>query len=509
MRLLACSCWLLALWRGAAAAAAGDAECHDGSDAGSEQCTDELGRFLEWLEEGGATLHPSLTVRPSAAGIRGLHATADLKEGEELAVVPRELWLHKSNAARSRVGPLLRTIQAQASRLPKHTSLLIFLVHERLLGADSFWAHYFEWLPQRYDELPLSWPPERREALLARHPGLGRWLHHEQWAYAETEFDLLRRVVFDDLPDLFPGGSAALRAAYDWAYCTIHSRGHSSGLSTGEELFAVIPFLDTPNHADDAGGTRGDLAQVPVQAPGAVGEAEGEAVAFRLVANRPYASGEELRISYDNATECHLEMLAQYGFSTPGRGPRGRDCFHITIEPEEVLSESAGGEEDYRYALVAAEPELGPRLRRVYSWSLREGETPRSALALLRLLLLPPAASLSATFQTALSAPGFSARDPIVSGHGAAHDSGHEAAVWEALGQVIRAHTAEGPAEGRAMASAEDTLVEEWAAPAAVGAARVGDVLQRKVKHQLRKLRRSKGKKKKNKKAQAEHLEPE
>ena len=131
---------------------------------------------------------------PSAAGIRGLHATADLKEGEELAVVPRELWLHKSNAARSRVGPLLRTIQAQASRLPKHTSLLIFLVHERLLGADSFWAHYFGWLPQRYDELPLSWPPERREALLARHPGLGRWLHHEQWAYAETEFDLLRRA---------------------------------------------------------------------------------------------------------------------------------------------------------------------------------------------------------------------------------------------------------------------------------------------------------------------------
>ena len=59
------------------------------------------------------------------------------------------------------------------------------------------------------------------------------------------------------------------------------------------------------------------------------------------------------------------------------------------------------------------------------------------------------------------------------------------------------------------MACAEDTLVEEWAAPAAAGAARVGDVLQRKVKHQLRKLRRSKGKKKKNKKAQAEHLEPE
>ena len=50
------------------------------------------------------------------------------------------------------------------------------------------------------------------------------------------------------------------------------------------------------------------------------------------------------------------------------------------------------------------------------------------------------------------------------------------------------------------MAGAEDTLVEEWAAPAAAGAARVGDALQRKVKHQLRKLRRGKGKKNKNKK---------
>jgi hypothetical protein len=281
-------------------------------------------RFLSWLAEGGASIHPSLRVRAAVAtGVRGLHTNDPLGVGTELAVVPRRLWLDDSTAAASGVGPLLKEIKKQATRLPQHTSLLIFLVHERLLGAKSFWASYFDWLPQAYTDLPENWPDHRRNALLTRLPsGITEWVAHEHWSYAETEFDLLKRIVFEPKPEFFPHRDpATLRAAYDWAYGTIHSRGHSgqgaAGTSVdGVELFAVIPFLDTANHANAAAGVDGDMAQVPVSAAENGGEA-----AIRLSANRPYGAGDELHVAYDNITGCHSKMLSMYGFSE--RDPHG------------------------------------------------------------------------------------------------------------------------------------------------------------------------------------------
>ena len=222
---------------------------------------DSATELLSWLAANGATLHPSLAVRMSeATGIRGLHAEAPLAVGTELARVPRSLWLDDSTAVTSGVGPLLVEIKAQATRLPQHTSLLIFLLHERLRGEASFWSAYFAFLPQAYpvrptkttstarpprllpavnvshswlvvqrQELLASWPDARRTALLSAVPrGLAEWIAHEHWSYSETEFDLLRRIVFEPHPTLFPAkDQAALRAAYEWAYGTIHSRGHS------------------------------------------------------------------------------------------------------------------------------------------------------------------------------------------------------------------------------------------------------------------------------------------
>ena len=151
-------------------------------------------------------------------GIRGLHTEAALAAGAELARVPRTLWLDDSTAATSAVGPLLLQIKAQATRLPQHTSLLIFLLHERLLGSASFWSTYFAFLPQAYPELPASWPDYRRTALLSVVPrGLAEWIAHEHWSYSETEFDLLRRIVFEPHPILFPVKDPAhLKTAYDW-----------------------------------------------------------------------------------------------------------------------------------------------------------------------------------------------------------------------------------------------------------------------------------------------------
>lgn len=71
-------------------------------------------KFLEWLEDGGAILHPSVKIRASSAtGIRGLNTDVDLAADEELAVVPRTLWLDERAAMLSKVGPLLAEIKSQ------------------------------------------------------------------------------------------------------------------------------------------------------------------------------------------------------------------------------------------------------------------------------------------------------------------------------------------------------------------------------------------------------------
>lgn len=147
--------------------------------------------FFSWLAEGGATIHPSLSLRQGATtGVRGLHTDEPLAVDTELAYVPRALWLDDSTAANSAVGPLLGKIREQTSRLPQHTSLLIFLVHEKLIGTQSLWARYFDWLPQAYHDLPTSWSDRRRNAMLAAVPrGIVEWIAHEHWSYSETEFD--------------------------------------------------------------------------------------------------------------------------------------------------------------------------------------------------------------------------------------------------------------------------------------------------------------------------------
>lgn len=147
--------------------------------------------FFDWLAEGGATVHPSLSLRLGKdTSVRGLHTDKPLAADVELARVPRGLWLDDSTAATSAVGPLLAEIRKQTSRLPQHTSLLIFLVHEKLIGAGSFWARYFDWLPHSYPDLPSSWSDRRRNAMLAAVPrGVVEWVAHEHWSYSETEFD--------------------------------------------------------------------------------------------------------------------------------------------------------------------------------------------------------------------------------------------------------------------------------------------------------------------------------
>lgn len=245
---------------------------------------------------------------------------------------------------------------------------------------------------------------------------------------------MLKRIVFDPKPQLFPQKHPnALRNAYNWAYGTIHSRGHSGQRAAaakvdGTELFAVIPFLDTMNHANSAGGVVGGLAQVPVSTEESGGEA-----AMKLLTNREYSAGEELHVSYDNTTSCHVKLLSMYGFTDPHER---RDCFHLSIHPDKVLEQPQGVDEDYRYQLLqqqglAGRYEIGGLSRgRPLMWSLHENEMPVEALASIRILRLPSADRLSSALLTTLQASNFDAKSEF--------EGVDELSVWDTLEIVVR-----------------------------------------------------------------------
>lgn len=307
-----------------------------------------------------------------------------------------------------------------------------------------------------YGELPTSWFEGRKEKLVQRAPaGITQWLMLEHWLYTENEWDLLEGLVFSKNEELFPEKVKGMRRqAYNWAYGTFQSRGHSSD---GAELLAIIPFLDSLNHNPSAAGEFGDLAQAPLRRNGP----DLPPTDVRLVTNRAYAAGDELHVAYDNVTKCHAQMLASYGF-TDGR--QERDCFHLHLETATLLSdeeqETAKDQaergrgpipeenDDYRnellrsinggssrpvsttprnmppecllpswrwggHSFIAADGWTGNTILQAYNWLLREGDLPRDMIATVRLLLLPPPDGVSDELEDALSAEDFNPRHPI------------------------------------------------------------------------------------------------
>ena len=128
LRIAAVSCTMLplalalALCLARASTAQEQPACDAPSSAGDAAACEPLREeFLDWLNEGGAKIHPALEIRVSEqSGRRGLNTNAPLDEGTELASVQRKLWLYEAVALESPVGDLRRghTSGQRGARLP-------------------------------------------------------------------------------------------------------------------------------------------------------------------------------------------------------------------------------------------------------------------------------------------------------------------------------------------------------------------------------------------------------
>ncbi|KAI5365138.1 putative SET domain, rubisco LSMT, substrate-binding domain superfamily [Septoria linicola] len=114
--------------------------------------------FLTWLKNNGATISPNIQLadlRDRAAG-RGVVATKDIAEDEELFSIPRASILTTETS----------DLPANVRKEIDHPwlSLILVMVYEYLKSTDSSWKPYFDLLPEQFDSL-MFWSDDELQLL--------------------------------------------------------------------------------------------------------------------------------------------------------------------------------------------------------------------------------------------------------------------------------------------------------------------------------------------------------
>ncbi|CZT21365.1 related to SET domain protein [Ramularia collo-cygni] len=115
-------------------------------------------RFLTWLKGNGATISSRIQLadlRSSGAG-RGIVATENLSEDEELFSIPRSSILTVETSSLPEA--------AQKEINDPWLSLIVAMVYEYLRGSESQWKSYFDVLPENFDSL-MYWTDDDLEHL--------------------------------------------------------------------------------------------------------------------------------------------------------------------------------------------------------------------------------------------------------------------------------------------------------------------------------------------------------
>lgn len=180
---------------------------------------------------------------------RGLQAQKTIKPGELIISLPESCLITTSTVLDSYLG---QYIKSWKSRLSSVLVLCVFLVCERDRGKESEWFPYINALPTTYTcpacyadgviaLLPTgvqSRASEQREAV--------REIHSSNQEFFRSLWPILSRPVEEVLT------YEALR----WAWCSVNTRSvflsrPPSHFLSGQDVYALAPFLDLLNHRPD------------------------------------------------------------------------------------------------------------------------------------------------------------------------------------------------------------------------------------------------------------------
>ncbi|KAM3862899.1 SET domain-containing protein 4-like [Diretmus argenteus] len=180
---------------------------------------------------------------------RGLQAQKTIKPGQLLISLPESCLLTTSTVLDSYLGPYIKSWKPCLSPL---LALCVFLVCERHRGEDSDWFPYIDVLPTSYT-CPTYFPDDvvtvlstsvRRRALEQREAVL------EMHSSNQDFFRFLQPIMSQPVEDVLT--YEALR----WAWCSVNTRSvfmsrPSSHFLSGQDVYALAPFLDLLNHRPD------------------------------------------------------------------------------------------------------------------------------------------------------------------------------------------------------------------------------------------------------------------
>ncbi|KAJ8901356.1 hypothetical protein NDN08_007202 [Rhodosorus marinus] len=214
--------------------------------------------FEEWVNKFGVDTTAFRAEVCGGQGV-GLVAERDIREGEKLIYVPRQLMITADIALKNadmahlfQTDILLRRIESLA--------LSMCVLRERLLGSQSKFAPYLDIIPQEFST-PLWFSPDEVVALKGS-PVLDKVTNRVR-GHARQYCHLYNVVKSGAVPSIPP--TQFTFELFRWAVSVVMTRQNMVPTSTGGESLALIPLWDMINHSQGEYTTQYDLARDQVE----------------------------------------------------------------------------------------------------------------------------------------------------------------------------------------------------------------------------------------------------
>ena len=205
--------------------------------------------LVGWLESNGVCLsadagwgraaHPlrveAETIEDFELSGRGLLARKEINTGQEIVKVPSKLLMTRAAAQRALGADVV------TDELGEYIALAMLLIHERSLGASSFWAPYVGILPTA-DDVGQTWLWEDEDLNLLEGSGVLASTASLRAKIEREHASLLADVVEPNGLD----PAVYTLDAFKWAMSMLLSR--AIDLRETEEL-ALVPYADLLNHS--------------------------------------------------------------------------------------------------------------------------------------------------------------------------------------------------------------------------------------------------------------------
>ncbi|KAK4244938.1 hypothetical protein C7999DRAFT_16826 [Corynascus novoguineensis] len=364
--------------------------------------------LLEWSQQHGARLHPSLEIYLDPISKYSLRvkpsASHSLQPGFDAVTCPAGITLSYLNALvdgpLDPSAPLHQRTGAFPARftqaVPPYVLGRFFLIKEYLKGKSSFWWPYIATLPSPEQVAAWALPPFWPDQDIAYLEGTNAHVAiQEIQANVKREFKQARKLLKEEgFPDL----AAYTQLLYKWSFSIFTSRSFrpslilsdatkqyiSTFLPQGVQLddFSILqPLLDVANHSPTARYTW-DTTSVRD--------------ACQLVCHDPYEPGAQVYNNYGLKTNS--ELLLAYGFLLPETSALHNDYVHVRKRPQQQQQQQQQ-QEELQQGEKVVDPQKG---------AAQHGgsdDTPQSFLISLRPLAHPSSLVGRARLSTTTSSP--------------------------------------------------------------------------------------------------------